>query len=209
MPSDKSKKAYDLSRAGTRTRNWCVIFYPDDLPDDWKNQVDEMHVRWIEGPIHDNDFNPDGQPKKLHVHTLFMFDVVKNREQVKEIFVDLFGVSETGAIVGVASPEACRDRSGAVRYMAHLDNPQKAQYDVADIVGHNGADPAEIIRYSVTEALNKMTEMEEFIEDNGITELSDFSRAIRYTHPDWYQILTTKSTFYFNSFISSVRHKLK
>ena len=207
----KSRKEYDQKyeekRAGQRTRNWTLIFYPEDLPEDWKQQVDGLLVRWIESPLHDKDVLPDGTPKKAHHHTLFMFEAVKTAEQVSILFKELFGESENGTIVGVAAPQRVTDRCAIVRYMAHMDNPDKAQYDVNEIVGHNGADPAEILRYSATETREMIIAMEEYIEQNKITELSDFSAAIRYTHPEWHTILATKMTMYFNAFIRSQRHK--
>ena len=206
--SKEKQNKYDAKRAGQRTRNWTLIFYPEDLPDDWKEQVDELRVKWIESPIHDKDINPDGSPKKAHIHTLVMFESVKNIEQVKEVFGKIFGFSETGSIVGVATPQQVSDRSGIVRYMAHLDHPSKAQYDVNDIVGHNGADPAEIMRYSVTEMLNKMIAIEEFIESNNITEYATLCRLIRYEYPDWYQIVVTKNTVHFRAFVTSFRNSL-
>lgn len=199
-------KKYEAKRAGQRTRNWAVIFYPEDLPDGWQAMIDDLHLKWIEGPLHDKDYNADGSPKKPHHHTLFMFDAIKSAEQVFTIFSGLFGASESGSIVGVATPQQCNDRNATVRYMIHKDNPEKAQYDVADIVGHGGADPAEIMRYSATETIAMMVEMEEYIEEHGITELAAFSRAIRYNRPEWYTILATKQTRYFSDFIASCRH---
>lgn len=197
---------YDAKRAGQRTRNWTLIFYPENLPEDWREQVDELRIKWIESPVHDRDENPDGTPKKAHIHTLFMFDGVKTAEQVKELFGELFGYSDTDSVVGVATPQRVSDRSALVRYMAHLDHPKKAQYDVNDIIGHNGADVAEIMRYSVTETLNKMIAIEEFIEQNKITEYATLCRLIRYSNPDWYQIVVTKNTVHFRTFVNSFRN---
>lgn len=209
MAKDRKEKdeRYEEKRAGQRTRNWTVIFYPEDLPENWTSIVDDLHFKWIESPLHDKDINADGQPKKPHCHTLFMFDVVKTEEQITALLKEVFGESETGSIVGVATPMKVSDRCAIVRYMAHLDNPDKAQYDVAEIVGHNGADPAEILRYSATETREMIVAMEEYIEQNGITELADFSQAIRYDHPEWHTIVATKMTVYFNAFIRSRRHK--
>lgn len=204
--SKQKQREYDAKRAGQRTRNWTVIFYPEDLPEDWKEQVDNLHVKWIEGPVHDRDTNPDDTPKKVHIHTLFMFEAVKNINQVVELLGEVFGYSESGSIIGVATPQRVTDRSAIVRYMAHLDHPSKAQYDVNDIVGHNGADVAEVLRYSVTETLNMMIEIEEYIENNHITEYATLCRLIRYTHPDWYQIVVTKNTFHFRTFVNSYRN---
>ena len=204
---DKQKRA-DAKRAGQRTRNWTAIFYPEDLPDDWKEIIDELHLRWIEGPPHDKDLNADGTPKKTHIHGLFMFDGVKNVDQVIELLKEAFGESDNGSIVGVAIPMKVSDRGAIVRYMAHLATPDKAQYDVADIVGHNGADPAELLRYSATETREMIVAMEEYIEQNEIVEIADFSRAIRYDHPEWHTILATKMTIYFSAFIRSRRYVL-
>lgn len=206
MPKKERDARYDEKRAGLRTRNWAVIFYPEDLPENWTSMVDDLHFKWIESPLHDRDTNPDGTPKKLHCHTLLMFESVKTLEQVETMFKEIFGESETGSIVGVATPQQATDRCGIVRYMAHLDNPSKAQYDVAEIIGHNGADPAEILRYSATETREMIVAMEEYIEDNGIIELADFSKAIRYDHPEWHTLVATKMTIYFNAFIRSRRH---
>lgn len=211
--SKKSRKEinahYDEKRAGQRTRNWTAILYPEDLPEDWRVLLDELHFKWIESPLHDRDFNADGEPKKPHYHLLFMFEAVKNEKQVTEMLQEIFGNSDTGSIIGIAKPQQCSDRGGLVRYMAHLDNPDKAQYDVKDIIGHNGADPAELLKYSATETREMIIAMEEYIEINGIIELSDFSFAIRYEHPEWHTLLATKMTFYFNAFIRSRRHKLR
>lgn len=202
-------KKYEEKRAGQRTRNWTVIFYPEDLPENWTSIINDLHFKWIQSPLHNNDLNADGQPKKPHYHTMFMFDVIKSEEQITLMLKEIFGESKTGSIIGVAAPQKVTDRCALVRYMAHLDNPDKAQYNVAEIVGHNGADPAEILRYSVTETREMIIAMEEYIEEHGIIELADFSAAIRYERPEWHILLSTKMTMYFNAFIRSQRHKLK
>ena len=56
-----------------------------------------------------------------------MFDSVKRQEQVTAMLMDLFGESESGSIIGVAKPQLVNDRSAIVRYMAHMDNPEKYQ----------------------------------------------------------------------------------
>lgn len=204
--SKEKQREYDQQRAGQRTRNWAAIFYPEDLPEDWKERVDQLHFKWVEGPLHDRDTNADGTPKKPHYHTLLIFEAVKTAEQVADLLKEIFGESDGGSIIGVAMPQRVTDRCAVVRYMAHMDNPDKAQYDPNEIVGHNGADPAEIMRYSATETREMIVAMEEYIEQNGITELATFSAAIRYDHPEWHTLLATKLTMYFSAFVRSRRH---
>ncbi len=205
--NDDRKKQYDKKRAGTRTRNYTAIFYPEDLPENWKTMLDETHVKWVESPLHDKDLNADGKPKKAHHHTMFMFQSVKTKEQFIEYLKDLFGESETGSIVGVADPQPVQDKSALIRYFAHLDNPEKVQYDIKDIIGHNGVDVSELFKMSMSETLDRMIEIEEYIETHDITEMCDLAVMVRYEHKDWYRIITTQSTMYFNAFIRSRRHK--
>lgn len=204
--SKEKQKQYDAKRSG-RTRNFTAVLYPEDLPENWRELIDATHTKWIESPFHNRDLNPNGQPKKAHYHTLFMFESVKTVEQVVNFFKEIFGESENGSIIGIATPQTVSDRCALVRYFAHLDHPSKAHYEVSDIIGHNGADPAEILRYSQSETLGMMIEIEKFIEEHNVTELCDLSALIRESHPEWYMIITTRNTVYFNAFIRSRRHK--
>lgn len=198
----------DAKRAG-RTRNFTAIMYPEDLPDNWQEMMDEQHLKWVESPLHDKDLNPDGTPKKAHHHILIIFEVVKTVKQVEKLLKDIFGEAETGSIIGVATPQTVSDRCSLVRYFAHLDHPSKAQYDVNDIKGHGGADVMELMRYSQSETLEMMKDIEKYIEEHKITELCDLSKMIRDDQPEWYMIITTRNTVYFNAFIRSRRHKAK
>ena len=222
MPSSnkEKQKEYDENRRGKRSRNFNVICYPGDLPHNWANLLDETRIRWVEGPLHDRDVfsaedeaeNADhkaGEFKKPHKHNLLMFENLKTVDWVKNFLGDIFGRSDTGSVVGVLTPQICGDRSGSVRYMAHMDNPTKAQYNFEDIIGHNGADPLDIVRFNASETLHKMILIEKYIEEHDIRELCDLSAQIREDHIDWYQIVTTRNTVYFNAFIRSYRHKAR
>ncbi len=107
----------------TRTRNWSFIIYPESAPSNWRTILDDMHLEWIESPLHDKDINGNGEQKKAHIHILILFGGVKAYEQVKEITDKL----------GQPIPERVHNVKSLVRYMAHLDNPEKAQYSINDI----------------------------------------------------------------------------
>ncbi len=134
------QKQYDAKRKEDRAVHWCVVLYPDDLPPNWEEMLTETHVKCILSPYHDKDTNPDGTPKKPHHHCMVSFDNVKTSAQIKEMFTDLFGASATGSIVGVAAPQKVTSATGMVRYFVHMDNPEKVQYQKADIKSINGAD---------------------------------------------------------------------
>lgn len=198
-------KKYEQSRSGQRTRNWTAVCYPDDLPENWESLIDG--VKWVCSPLHDKDVNADCTPKKAHFHILLMFSAVKTAAQVVDFLAARFGTSEGGSIVGIAAPQRCSDRTALVRYMAHMDNPEKAQYSVDDIRTFGGADVLELLQHNRREIVEMMTSIEQFIDDNEITELCDLSAALRQTNIDWYLLVATQHTYYFNAYIRSRRHK--
>lgn len=198
-------KKYEQSRSGQRTRNWTAVCYPEDLPDDWESLIEG--VKWACSPLHDKDISADGTPKKAHYHILLMFSAVKTAAQVVDFLAGLFGTSESGSVVGVAAPQKVTDRTALVRYMAHMDNPEKAQYDTADIRTFGGADVLELLQHNKREIAEMMISIEQFIDDNNITELCDLSAALRQTDIDLYLLVATQHTYYFNAYIRSRRHK--
>ena len=224
---NSTKKAYDKQRAGARSRNWLAVIYPDDLPDDYLDKIEATGINAIISPLHNADFNADGTAKKLHRHLVLTFDSVKTAEQVHKWFGELFGVVITeefqefsdmnGNIVkgdkigekisvnGVAMPQKCANKIGAVRYLIHMDNPEKAQYDKADIICFGGANIEEMIKASADETFVMQATVESIIEEQGFTEYAVVAKYLRESDFDLYKTFTTH-TMHFNAFIKSRRH---
>ena len=155
-------RRYDAKRAG-RTRNWTCVVYPESAPNNWRDFIDELHIEWVESPLHDRDFNADGEPKKPHWHVILLYDCVKTFEQVK-------GLTDK---LNAPIPQKCGGVKGLVRYMAHLDNPEKAQYSIGDIVGHGGVDIASLLKPSSSERYQLIAEMMDFVQEQNILEMED------------------------------------
>lgn len=189
-PSNKGKD--------TRTRNWTCVLYEDSMPQNYVDILDEEHIEWIESPWHDKDVNADGQPKKKHKHVLLMFGGVKSYEQVKEITDKL----------GAPIPQRVHNAKAMVRYMAHLDNPDKAQYNPEDIKAHGGVDLAELMRPNSSERYTLIKEMMTFIKDNGITEMQDLlDFALEARFDDWFPLLCDSCAYIIGTYIKSQRHR--
>lgn len=211
--SKEKQKEYDKKRADQRGRNWVVVIYPEDLPSDWEQKLIGLHLKLLLSPLHDKDVNADGSPKKPHHHLLIMFDNHKTAKQVYEVMSQITEKSQNGSLCGVAPivPHECKvaDRGAMVRYFCHLDNPDKTQYDTAELKGFNGADVAELLKRSLSEQQSILIAIEEFCEENDITEICVLAKAIRYSEPEWYRCLTTQSTTYLKAYLTSLRNHRK
>jgi hypothetical protein len=185
------------SRGEGRTRNWTCIVYPESAPEQWREVLDEEHIPWIESPLHDKDLNADNTPKKAHWHVLLMFEGVKEYEQVKAITDRL----------NAPTPQKCNGAKGLVRYMAHLDNPEKVQYDRSAIVAHGGADLDALFTPTNSQRYQYIKEMSEFIIDNNILEFKDiWVYAMQERYDDWFPLLSDSCTMPIKAFITSRRH---
>ena len=195
MYDNNNTKAPHGQRGQGRTRSWTFIVYPDSAPENWREIIDSEHIEWVESPLHDKDTNADGTPKKPHWHVLVMYESVKDYHQVKELTDKLH----------TPAPQKCNGAKGLVRYMAHLDNPEKYQYNKSDIVGHGGADVGELLRPSASESLAIQGEMIDFIIKYDVVEYIDLVTYARYNRPDWFEELTCRS-FNVVQIIKSRRH---
>lgn len=189
--SEKSKEK------DTRTRNWTIVLYPESVPENWRDIIDAWHIEWVESPLHDKDINADGEPKKPHWHILLMFGGVKSYEQVMELIEPL----------NCPIAKRCHNAKSLVRYMAHLDNPDKAQYNIKDVISHGGVDVADLLKPSSSERYTYIKEMKIWCSENDITEFEDlFSYAADERFDDWFPLLCDNCCYVMTQFLKSKRH---
>lgn len=182
----------------TRTRNWNIIVYPESAPENWRDILDELHIEWVESPLHDSDKNPTGELKKPHWHVLLLFGGVKSYEQVCEAIAPL----------NCPVPQRCHSAKGSVRYMVHMDNPEKFQYDRTKIISHGGVDIADLMRPGSSERYSMIREMCEFVRQNNITEFQDLmDYAMLAQFETWFPLLCDSSAYVVGQYIKSQRHR--
>mgnify|MGYP002516608175 CR=1 FL=1 len=191
MPNEKT-------RGHDRTRIWAAVVYPESAPENWRDILDDYHIEWAESPLHEFDVNPTGELKKAHWHIVLAFDGPKSYEQVVEILAPLNG----------PIPQRCHSLKGAVRYFAHLDNPEKYQYSVADIVAHGGFDLTAALAPSSSERYAIVREMIQYVKAEGVTEYQDLMDYAIAEHSDtWFPLLCDSCTVVMQQYIKSQRHR--
>ena len=178
--------------ATKRTRNYATVVYPDSAPENWQEKLAEYYVPAFISPLHDLDINPFGEPKKPHYHVMIMFDSVKTIEQAKEILSDIGGV-------GVEIVNSVR---GYARYLCHLDNPEKIQYDKGFVKSLYGADYDETIGLALDRYI-AIREMISFCRDNGIYSYAELFRFAMDNRQDWFRVLCDNGTVVVKEYLKS------
>lgn len=179
---------------GIRTRNWATVVYPESAPDKWKEILQDTHVTAFISPLHDADVNPDGTPKKAHYHVLLAFDGPKTPEQADRIFKKIGGVGR----------EKVSSLRGYARYLCHLDNPEKHQYDMAAVVLINGADYKSAISLP-TDKYNAIREMIAYCSANQIYSYADLLCYAAEHREDWFRVLCDSGTLVMTTYLKSLQ----
>lgn len=108
-----------LNKEQERKRNFCLILYPD-CP-----EHNELITRIVSneynfdyaGICHDKDITDEGDPKKPHYH----FVVHLSNACTRSAFAKNLGIEERLV-------QDCKDYKGALMYLVHYKNQDKAQY---------------------------------------------------------------------------------
>lgn len=180
------------SQGEGRSRTWATVVYDDSATPNWQDVLREMAIPCFISPYHDKDLNPDKTPKKPHWHVLFMFDGVKSKEQIKEICDILCSVGQ----------ENVGSTRGYARYLCHLDNPEKAQYNPNEVISLGGADYREVIGLPSDKYI-AIDEMMDFCDKYNINSLYVLMNYARRHREDWKRVLTDSGAYIMREWLTS------
>ncbi len=194
--------------ADDRRRVWACIVYGDSAPANWVGIIDSWHIPAAISPLHDRDVWTDedeqedpshvaGEFKKPHWHVMFYFDSVKSYSQVFRLLSRL----------GVNKIEEVLSTRGYNRYLCHIDNPEKAQYDPDDVRLLGGA------KYdistpppSIDEQMDIQGDILDFMRKHSVTEYAELVFWCRDNgKDDWRWYLTTHPNLW-GTLMKSYRH---
>ena len=177
-----------------RYRNFASVFYPESCPENWYDIITGWHVPVFVSPLHENDVNPTGEVKKPHYHIIIMFEGKKSEDQIRSFFDQ----------IGCVGLEVVSSLRGYARYLCHLDNPEKAQYDTGLVTCFGGADYNNVIGLP-SDKYRAIREITDYCRENGVyayAELLDFCAVYHY---DWYKCLCDNGTYVVKEYLKSLR----
>lgn len=181
---------------GTRKRNWTFIVYPESAPADWIDQITSMGLRGAISPCHNLDVNPTGEVKKAHYHVVLVYSAAQKENAAQAVSDAFSGVK----VLPV------KDLRGMMRYLCHIDNPEKHQYDPADVITFGGIDYLEYVS-SAADVDAAVAEMLDFCEAQDITSFYRLARYAREHRPDWFRVLSTQRTVFIVNYLKSRRYE--
>lgn len=194
MAKEKSSKTTKKASntADGRARNFATVVYPESAPDKWQETLADQFVPAFISPLHDKDVNPTGEPKKSHYHVILMFEGKKSKEQA-EALISLFGG------VGCETVNSIR---GYARYLCHLDNPEKAQYNPENVRCICGSDYNGVCSL-VIDKYKAIREMMQYCYDNNIVSYAELLEYCAMERFDWFRVLCDNGTVVMREYLKS------
>jgi len=162
-----------------RSRNFATLYYPDSTNfQDLKNFLENLHVPCFISPLHDSDTLSDERERKPHWHVQLIFEGKKSKQQIQEML-------EGSNYCGIETVNDCRSYA---RYLCHLDQPDKHQYSIDEVVELSGANYQATIEIAAnnTEACRNMIEWCNENHVLGFDQLVDYAMKER---SDWFMVL--------------------
>lgn len=179
-------------------RNWAFVVYPDSLPKNYEEIIQNLGLPMAWSPLHDKDIDPTGEPKKPHYHVICYYENTTTYKNVKENVTDVLN----GTI-----PIKLESMVGMYRYHLHLDNPEKYQYDDRLRTFYNGFDVAKVSALTTTEVNKICKEIQDMIIKYHFSEYSELLDFLKDNElNDIYDVAMNKS-YFFNTYIRSRKTK--
>lgn len=189
-----------MAEKNVKKRNWAFVVYPESAPEDWREQLAKSGIQCAISPLHDQDKNADGEPKKPHYHVILVYGNPTTYNNVKGF---------TNGQLGQTIPQPLEQVRGYYRYLTHADNPEKAQYAAADIQTINGFDIRDYVEMTKSEVTKYKRELLAFIRDNDLMEYSDLLDILLdggEATADLFEV-ASNHTLFLTKYIASRRYK--
>lgn len=179
-----------------KERYWTFIAYPESLPDNWKDILQETGLQIGISPLHNKDLNADGEIKKAHYHILLCFNGPTTYSRVEKITKEL----------NASIPKRVISAIGIIRYFTHKDNPEKAQYNEEEIQSLNGFDIKDFdgLTLSAKEELKRS-----IVKLIRALKIKEYQELVDYTldndFRDMFEVVSN-NTYFFNNYLKSYKY---
>lgn len=184
-----------------KERYWTFVVYPESVRNDWKDYIQSLGIQCAISPLHNKDINTNGEIKKPHFHVLVCFNGPTTYNKVKTLICDY---------IGATIPQRVLSCKGMIRYFTHKDNPEKTQYEDADIITLNGLDLKTFSDLTVSQILFIKKEIVKYINENKIYSYDYLVDLYAYdtSMNDYFQVLSN-NTIFFNTYIKCRKERFK
>lgn len=176
--------------AKDKARYFTFLLYPDSVPEDWKNKLEQIGLPMAISPLHDRDFNADGTIKKPHWHVIYIAANPVTAESVRLKIKRNLGDKSVALVQIIATTV-----ENTYLYFTHESQDaiakNKTLYSSKDIQLLNNFD---IDRYIVLDVEDKddiLNDVCDLIDEQGLANIRELRRFVK-NHGSKYNLPSMK-----------------
>lgn len=183
-----------------KARYWAAVLYPESLPEGWLETIQQTGLPFALSPLHDQDKDPTGEPKKAHYHIILCYNGPVTQHNV---------AGKVTEPLGQPLPQDIQNVKGYYRYLTHKDNPEKYQYDEADIQTGNGFTLADYATLTISDEDKLFDELEAIIYERQITEYASLVGSLRRNQQRELLSFLRRHSLHFDRLLTSLRNSFQ
>jgi len=195
---DKPKKVWKNEKI--KSRAWAFVAYPESVPENWQDILQQTGLEFAISPLHDSDKDPTEEDKKPHWHIIMVW------RSGTATGTSARRISDS---VNAVLPIPLNAVRGYYRYLTHKDNPEKYQYEDSDISFLNGFNIANYSELSSSEVEVILDKLQDMIVEMGLVEYSDLIEILKEQDMITEMRIARKHTVFFTGYLRSRRHKFE
>lgn len=158
-----------------KNRQWSAILYPENMREDWKDEIDNLVQLPFAYCLHDKGLELEsGDHRKAHLHLILVWPAPTTQKHAMEVFDRL-------SAPGRKALSTCEPVYNARRMYDYLihdteDSKKKGkfQFDPSERITGNNYDIGAYVQVSQTEKNEAFDDLTAFILDNDISNFADF-----------------------------------
>ena len=201
MPKAESKN--------TKARYWGAILYPENMIDNWQDEIyDRLQIPFAYC-VHDKDTNKDGTPRKVHVHLL----LAKNNTTTLKAILTLVNTLSKEGCKCCSTAEAVVNVRHAYDYLVHdtegAKKQGKYQYERKELVTGNNFDIGAYEQLTLVDQQKMRQELVLDITEKCFANYLDFYLYVLSNYDSQYEEYIASHTAFFTAITKSVYQKMK
>ena len=180
-----------------KARYWSGVLYPENMIENWKEDISEILQLPFVYCIHDKDTDKEGSLRKLHIHLVIVFPNTTTKKYALSVFNKL---SKEGFVCCPVCENVHSIRF-VYDYLIHdTDDCRKKKkhlYKKTERVSGNGFDIGSYEQISVYDKLQMCKELADIIDKNGFEEFLSFYQFVMKNFSfEYFEILKVHSGFF-------------
>lgn len=176
------------ARAGeTKVKIWEGICYPENMRDDWQDEIDDILQVPFAYAVHDIDNDTKSKQRKTHAHVIVVWSGPTTRKAIINVLNRLSAEGKTCC----SSAEPVNNIRHAYDYLIHdtasCRKKGKELYPVEARVEGNNFDIGQLEQLSTKDKQEMLFELVGYIMVEGFTTINDFTSAVLVVYPEQYR----------------------